>query len=176
MTVFTRRGADIEVQMSGLEIELLRDLTDQIAELLLPRATRATTISSDEESLIDWGIDGFSSTPPQDPALARLLPDAYRDDQAAASEHRRLTEQGLRERKVRHAEVMINSLAATPILLGPATGQSWLLTLTAVRLTVATRLQIVDDGDQGTGDPALIAIYHWLGYLQGELVDTLDSD
>ena len=37
------------------------------------------------------------------------------------------------------------------------------------------RLHIVDDGDEGTGDPAMQDIYDWLGYLQVMLVEAIDE-
>jgi hypothetical protein len=39
---------------------------------------------------------------------------------------------------------------------------------------LAARLQIEDDGDEGTGDDALLDLYDWLGYLQGTLVECLE--
>ena len=42
---------------------------------------------------------GTATVEPADPALARLLPSAHRDDDEVAAEFRRYTEQGLRARK-----------------------------------------------------------------------------
>src|SRR5215471_8482565 len=47
------------------------------------------------------------TSPPADPVLARLLPDAYRDDPEAAGEFRRYTEQGLRSDKVAAAQTVL---------------------------------------------------------------------
>ena len=47
---------------------------------------------------------------PDDPVLARLLPDAYPDDAAAAGEFRRYTESGLRSGKVAAARTVLDTL------------------------------------------------------------------
>ena len=44
------------------------------------------------------------------PVLARLLPDAYRDDTEAAGEFRRFTEQDLRSGKVAAARTVLDTL------------------------------------------------------------------
>src|SRR5262249_11403403 len=52
-----------------------------------------------------------SALPPDDPVLARLLPDAYPDDPAAAGEFRRYTESGLRSDKVAAARTVLDTLS-----------------------------------------------------------------
>jgi hypothetical protein len=52
--------------------------------------------------------------------------------------------------------------------------QSWLRTLTDLRLIVATRLQITEDGDEGIGDEVMLEVYEWLGYVQGTLLGCID--
>jgi hypothetical protein len=119
------------------------------------------------------GIGG-GEAPPLDPALARLLPDAYRDDRQAASEHRQLTELALVERKVANARILMSSLEQSMVQLDAGAVQSWLRTLTDLRLTIAARLQIETDDDIGVGDDAMLDLYDWLGYLQGTLVEELE--
>ncbi len=111
-------------------------------------------------------------------ALARLLPDAYRGDEEAASEHRRFTELGLVERKAANARAVILALESTAldsyeVRLDAATVQSWLRHLTDLRLVIAARLQIEEDGDEGTGDDAMLDLYDWLGWQQESLVGCL---
>lgn len=85
---------------------------------------------------------------PGDPALARLLPNAHRDDPEASAEFRRYTEQGLRERK-RHA------LETARLTLGREGGltlseqeeQAWLTALTDVRLVLAERMGLRTEED-----------------------------
>src|SRR5690606_21563571 len=50
---------------------------------------------------------------PQDPALLRLLPDAYRDAPDGAAEFRRLTEADLRASKTEHLRLLRAALQAS---------------------------------------------------------------
>jgi hypothetical protein len=138
-----------------------------------------------------------------DPALQRLLPNAYRDDAEAAAEFRRFTATGLTERKIANAQAVRAALAvdmaadddAAPdadrapdddrmapavggILLGGHSAQQWLSTITDLRLTIANRLGIESDDDEGRTDEAAMPLqesYYWLGELQEMIVQALDS-
>jgi hypothetical protein len=166
---FSRDGDTVHARLTTVESGMLRDLAEQLIVLLDDRAGAG----AGDALYAQLGIGGASSLP-RDPALARLLPDAYRGDDEAASEHRRLTERGLVDRKVANAQVVLASLEQREVRLDPGGVQSWLRTLTDLRLTIAARLQIEEDGDEGIGDDALLAVYDWLGYLQGTLVATID--
>ena len=72
-----------------------------------------------------------------------------------------------------NARTVIASLDGD-VSLDPAGVQAWLRHLTDLRLVLAARLQIEDDGDQGTGDERMLDLYDWLGYLQGTLVECLE--
>ena len=52
--------------------------------------------------------------------------------------------------------------------------QSWLRTLTDLRLVIAARLQIEEADDVGLGDENMLMLYDWLGYLQGTLVEVIE--
>ena len=182
MTPFEHSGAVITARLQGFEAELLGDLAGQLIVLLGQRAQRARAETEPHNDpaqasavalLAQLGIGGSGSVP-LDPALARLLPDAYRNDDAASTEHRRLTEMGLVERKIASANLVMATLTTDPIELIEQAAQSWLKTLTDLRLTLAARLHIEEDGDGGTGDEAMLDVYHWLGYLQGTLLDEIE--
>jgi hypothetical protein len=173
------RDGTISARFTGDEASTLRDLAGQLVTMLADRAAAAEPVDA---VLAAAGIGG-AETAPLDPALARLLPDAYRDDPAAASEHRRLTEHGLLERKSAAARALIESLGEAdgpvPVRLDAPAVQAWLRTLTDLRLAIAARLEIVEDGDEGRldddDDAALHAVYDWLGALQGMLLEVLDG-
>lgn len=175
MTPFSRTRKGVVARFTPGEAELLGDLAGQLVELLADRSAESS--DSGDLLLAQLGIGGGTSAP-LDPAVARLLPDAYRGDDEAASEHRHLTERGLIDRKVANAQAVIASLEAKTPTLTDAEVQSWLRTLTDLRLTIAARLEIEQDGDEGRietdSDFALQAVYDWLGYLQGTLVDAID--
>lgn len=142
------------------EAGLLADLARQVAQLVEGR-----------------GVTG------SDPALDRLLPDAYNDNDEHAAEFRRFTETELADGKVHNAGVVADSLAQTPgkkkvevSLDADATG-AWLRTLTDIRLTLAARVGIVDESEPHPRDESeemLLAIYEWLGYQLESLLQVID--
>lgn len=121
-----------------------------------------------------------------DPAVARLLPDAYPDDEEATREFRRLTGDDLLGRRAADAEVVLRTLgmdggaheqgdpdATLTIALGEDEALSWMRTLSAVRLVMATRLGIHSEDDHQPDDPRF-GIYDWIGYRLDGLVTALD--
>jgi len=179
---------------------ILRNLVSQVAELMGtaadPAAADPTAPGSPagqgtaapaepalsiEELAAAIGAAGPTS-PPEDPVLARLLPDAYRDDPEAAGEFRRYTEQGLRSGKVAAAQTVLDTLPARGghVRLGPEDAQAWLRALNDVRLAIGTVLGITEDYEEemeaaSWADPrsAYLEVYHWLGYVQDSLVRAL---
>lgn len=169
MIGFARDGAVVSARFTSDEAAILVDLASQLVQLLSERGGDATG----DLLFAQLGIGG-SAAAPLDPALARLLPDAYRGDMEAASDHRRLTERALVERKMAHARAFASTLEHHEVSLDGSAVQSWLRTLTDLRLAIAARLQIEFDGDEGD-DPATQALYDWLGYLQGTLIEVIDD-
>jgi len=140
------------------EVKILTDLATQFVDLIENRGETGS-----------------------DPALDRLLPDAYRDNADNAAEFRRFTEVDLATRKVRNARLVLATISAKPkkgtvtATLDPPAVQAWLRSLTDVRLTLASRLQIDQDGTLPAGtDDMAVAVYEWLGYLQESLVEAID--
>jgi Domain of unknown function (DUF2017) len=112
-----------------------------------------------------------------DPAVDRLLPEAYPDDAAAAAEFRTFTRSGLVERKLTNAGRVAATLpdeSGVSELTG-SDAQAWLRTLTDLRLVLATRLGIEEDGDDGAPDELLRAVYDWLAFLQDSLIAVLEE-
>jgi Domain of unknown function (DUF2017) len=127
---------------------------------------------------------GFSDNTelPDDPVLARLLPDAYRDDPDASGEFRRYTESGLRSGKAAAARTVLATLppAGGRIRLSEPEAQAWLRALNDVRLALGVRLEVTDDFDDQVAnmepdDPraSYIGVYQWLAFLQETLVRAL---
>jgi hypothetical protein len=122
------------------------------------------------------------ATPPDDPVLARLLPDGYREDAEAAGEFRRFTEQDLRSGKLAAARTVLDTLPEQggKIELSEQDAQIWLRALNDVRLALGVRLEITEDTagrsqDLDPADPrsAYLWVYDWLTYLQETLVRAL---
>jgi hypothetical protein len=119
---------------------------------------------------------------PDDPVLARLLPDAYSDDPQASAEFRRYTEESLRSSKINSAQAVLASLPAGggDVVLSEPECQQWLRSLNDVRLALGVRLGITEEDEDLTenlsvNDPrsAYIWVYQWLAYLQDSLIESL---
>ena len=177
MTPFSKTAdGALVVGFSAVESDIIADLAAQIAGMLAPLAA-----SDDTDPLFELvGIGGRSEIDP-DPALARLLPDAYGDDSEASSDFRALTERSLASRKVANARVVIATLEREDgrVQLSAAEAQSWLRTLSDIRLTIAARLGIEKDGDEGATDSdaavALHDLYDWLAFVTESLLDALED-
>jgi Domain of unknown function (DUF2017) len=208
---FRRSRGKVSARFSASQAVILRNLVSQVAELMGGAAAhpgaadsgmadagaagpgtagpeaghgpagRGEPDLSPADLAAMLGATGPTS-PPQDPVLARLLPDAYRDDPEAAGEFRRYTEQDLRSGKVAAAQTVLATLPAEggQVRLGPEDAQAWLRALNDVRLAIGTVLGITEDYEDeleaaSWADPrsAYLEVYHWLGYLQDSLVRAL---
>ena len=203
---FRGRTRGVEVHLDPGERQLLRHLLEQLDDLLDDgRPASADPLVAivgfdlsmsdlDKPELEVSDPDG-SSEPGQDPALARLLPDANREDPQVAAEFRRYTEGGLRARKRANARTAAAALAgAGPVLLGAEEAGALLTSLTDVRLVLAERLGLRTDEDAAElhreltlraaraeagagadGWAAVAAIYDILTWWQESLVAALSS-
>jgi len=149
---FRRRGDDLLLDLPEHEARLLGDLVAQLVTVL----------------------EGGDA---DDPAVARLLPSAYPDDEEAAAEFRRFTSDDLTARKLANARRVLDDLAPPAAeRLDQAAQQSWLRTLTDLRLVLGSRLGVTADGPAPSDDPQVMVmhdVFDWLGYLQESLVQTL---
>jgi hypothetical protein len=123
----------------------------------------------------------IQQAPAGDPALGRLLPHAYPDDPPAQEEFRRLTGADLTARKAANARVIAEALGPghwpREVVLEPAESGRWLRALTDIRLVLADRLDVDDDGiPPAYADEGMFAVYDWLGGVQDSLVRALDTE
>jgi len=170
-------GPGVALQLEEVEVALLLSLAAQMIHFIAPVPT-----AEDADPLATLvGIDPTATTP-EDPALGRLLPDAYLDDPEAAGEFRRFTERGLRESKVAHAMAVQAALTAGhgDVEIDGDGLPAWLGFLNDTRLTLGTRLDISEDNhdelaDLPDDDPrsGLFQVYDWLTFLQESIVQRL---
>lgn len=115
-----------------------------------------------------------------DPAIARMLPDAYPDDAEASAEFRRFTAPGLVDRKVKNSDTMLATLSSAietgEVRLSASEAQAWLRSLTDIRLTLASRLGIEFDEQPPSDDTVLQGLYDWLGFIQNSLIEAIDLE
>ena len=197
---FRRRGSGTHVRYAAhldpLERATVAGLMDQVRDLLEPAAVAAeggddfssivaglgmgVTVAAEDQAELD------ASGAERDPALDRLLPTANRQDDEAAAEFRRLTEQGLRQRKA-------SALAAAADLvrrgdklrLDRSEARTMLVALTDVRLVLGERMGLRTDDDVAIleavaeelddDDPLgyALSVYDFLTWLQETLASAL---
>jgi uncharacterized protein DUF2017 len=196
---FRRSGRGAErryvATLDADEREVVASLMDQVHDLLEPPGQPVTgdTVFDDLVAGLGLGstegagaaeVEGLAD---RDPALERLLPSANREDDAAATEFRRLTEGGLRHRKATAlaASAAALRLDADKVALDEAQARAFLTALTDVRLVLGERLDLRTDEDLqlleqaasslDPDEPLLhaLALYDFLTWLQETLADAL---
>jgi hypothetical protein len=186
------RGARAErgvlVSLAEHERGILVQLLQQLDELLDDGSPAS------EDPLAQ--LTGMSELPPDqpvptpdDPAVARLLPEGA-PDPGLAQEYRRLTEFGLRARKRGAARTAAEALRRPePVLLHQDEALSLLKAMTDVRLVLGERLELRTDEDaeqlheklRGLGEPqspewlSTAAIYEILTMWQEYLVQAVSK-
>lgn len=149
-----RRGG-FELRIPADERELLRSLGPQLRVVLT-----------------------HPPTPGEEPdaAVERLFPVAYPDDEDRQTEYRLLV----------HDELLSSHLGALAVLEETADADrldedqlaAWMRAVNDVRLVLGTRLEVTEDGDERPLDPSdprtpAFAVYDYLTYLQGEIIEAL---
>ena len=177
------RGGGVRAGLAPAEASLLRSLVGQVITLIAPDGPPRT--QDEPDGLPAWddlaALDAQLTTP-DDPVLARLLPDGYRDDPEAAGEFRKYTESGLRSAKQQAAQEMLDTLpeAGGKFQLTHDQAHAWLKALNDVRLALGVRLGVTEEFEEQWGrlrddDPqwAAYEVYAWLGAVQESLVQAL---
>jgi len=202
------RDGGVRVSISAGEAQLLRTLVVPVMQLLTDDRGRTNAApgpgrdeagrgepgrgeaGSDEPGSDEAGVfdelermfDDREPETPEDPVLARLLPDAYRDDPKAAGEFRRYTESSLREAKKYFAQTLLDTLPANGgrVELTGDQARDWMRALNDVRLSFGVRLEVTEDFEEQLAaldpeDPKFAAfeVYGWLGAVQESLVQAL---
>lgn len=205
MAGFRHTSGGATARFAAGQAAIIRDLVGQLVELvggdaeaddaaLGPEDVAAASQRWREDGQVGAdelaAMTGMTDSPeladdaelPDDPVLARLLPDAYSDDPEASGEFRRYTEPGLRSGKAAAARTVLATLPPSGgrVRLTEPEAQAWLRALNDVRLALGTRLGVTDDfdeqvADMGTDDPRspYVGVYQWLAYLQESLVQAL---
>jgi hypothetical protein len=177
------RGGHVTVALDAHEVMVVRSACEQLGELFESRESQDVVNGTPPIEVIPGVLDPFADsgpkTRPDDPALARLLPDAYPDDVDATGEFRRYSEADVLAFKRANLRTMLSTLGEgeEPIRLGPDQVRSWMYAINDLRLTIGTRLEL-EEGYVETmaalppEDPRLplFYLYEWLSALQDGLV------
>jgi hypothetical protein len=138
----------VRLSLNASEQLLLRDLLDDLEPLLAD---------------------------PDDPAVRRLFPPAYSDDESD-EQYRSLVRDQLVNGRAKALATMRNTLAGETIDLEQA--DEWLRALNDLRLVLGTRLDVSEEIDYEQIDLEEprgrdLAVYGYLAWLQEQLVDAL---
>lgn len=189
MTYTFRAGPDrtIQADLQPPVAQLLVQLFGEMIELLGPDEPPAAPASADplavELGLDDLGVEQPGAEIPADPALARLFPNAYPEDEQASAEFRRYTEGDLRSAKqdrIRRALETLGDGQGGKFDLTEEQALCWLGALNDLRLVLGARFGLSDDGQEPGADlppedpmQILVPAYYYLGYLQESLLEAL---
>lgn len=182
---FERTGdGRFTVTLDEVERGLITSLATQVLDLVTPPHSAA---SDDPLAAIVGSMDEPVAAP-DDVALARLFPDAYREDPESAQDFRRFTEHDLRLEKCARARRVQESVVTsdegdTTFIFDEESALIWLGFLNDVRLILGTRLGISEDWQEGlesmsVSDPriGLFHLYDWLTYIQETLIQSVTGD
>ncbi len=144
-----RRAEQIRVQLADSESHLLAGLIDDFAAML-------------------------KQVDDADPAMQRLYPDGYSDDDEASAEFRRLVAADLTMARVGRLQTCRAELpdGSGTICLNDEAADRWLRVLNDLRLTLGVRLGVTEEDELDSADP-VANIYHWLSAVQDLLVRQL---
>jgi hypothetical protein len=161
----------LTLKLDAAEQGVLSQLFDQMAELLNDPDSQTNS-----DPLAQMLNMSGSTQISDDPALARLFPDGYSDDEHSSADFRRFTEQDLRAQKVSALATVRGTLAdwTGKAAITNQQAQDWLKAINDLRLVLGTRLEITNEveTDFEANDPG-IHLYNYLTYLQGTLIDAL---
>ena len=143
------RTGDYEIRLSAEERDLLRGLVPRMREVL---------------------------TDNTDPVLERLFPVAYPEDEQRQAEYGVLVRGELLDSHVAALGTLEETIDAER--LDEEQVLAWMRALNQVRLVLGMRLEVTEEGDERPADPsdpraAAFAIYDYLTWLQGEIIDAL---
>ncbi|MEO7130492.1 MAG: DUF2017 domain-containing protein [Dermatophilaceae bacterium] len=203
---FLPEGNLLVAVLDDLERTMVSGLMEQTRILLSPDteltgdafadlvASMGVSLSADQptdDDATSGHPDPSAGFADRDPALDRLLPTAHRGDDEIAAEFRRLTEEGLRQRKSANLDVALQQLAAAAddrVVLDHAQAAAFLMALTDVRLLLGERMGMRTEEDAralhdametvADDDPLgyVMAWYDFLTWLQESLTQALMGD
>ncbi|MBW8729451.1 MAG: DUF2017 domain-containing protein [Terrabacter sp.] len=191
---FLREEDDYVALLEPTERTVLLGLMQQTRLLLSPEieptgdafddlvASMGLSLSAADQQTDSTSLDD------RDPALDRLLPTAHRGDDEIAAEFRRLTEEGLRQRKSGNLDVAlacVDGAVGNRVVLDESQAPAFLMALTDVRLLLGERMGMrteedaealhaaMDDIDDDDPLGYAMAWYDFLTWLQETLTQAL---
>ena len=120
---------------------------------------------------------GVSQLDAGEPTLYRLFPPAHANDDAANEDYARLVGPALVDGKLRALAELERTAHATR--LDEEELGAWLGALESLRLALGTQLDVTEATygalDAADPDAPRLALYHWLSWLQEEVVQAMSA-
>jgi hypothetical protein len=208
MRGFHRIPQGVTAEFDVMQAGVLRRLATDIEDLMVQRSQDENpgaghpSVDGTQDPLEALFADftAGATDRPDDPVLARLLPDGYTgpapgeaahvndpnfDLASAAADFRRFTESDLRNGKTANARLIRGSLppAGGDVLLDDEQAACWLSGLNDMRLALGTTLEVGPDTEREYArlDPLSsrarrLYLYFWLGVLQETLLDAISAN
>lgn len=195
---FLRERDHFVAHLDATERTVLSGLMQQTRLLLSPEIEATGDVFDDLAASIGLAPepgDAASDQPDhperRDPALDRLLPTAHRGDDQVAAEFRRLTEEGLRQRKSGNLDAAVRALdvpVGDRVELDQGQAPAFLMALTDVRLLLGERMGMRTEEDAEALHAAMeevddddplgyaMAWYDFLTWLQETLTQAVLGD
>lgn len=159
MPELNRTGAGITLALDEQEAGILRELAKEMLLLL------------------------EADIPRSDDVLQRLFPRAYEDEEEQRS-YEELIGEELRAAKRDALRKVTDALGPTgpvEVELSESDADEWLRFLNDVRLAIGTRLEVDEKKMERPFDPSdpeapALSVLHWLGWLQGSMLEELNAD
>lgn len=126
------------------------------------------------EALLSGEADEIDPVTGVDPALARLYPDGYADDDQAAAEFRELVGADLASERTGRLQACRAELpiGGGTMTLDEEAGDRWIRVLNDVRLVLGVRLEVSEEVELDPDQPSS-TLYYWLNEVQEILVHHL---
>lgn len=201
MKPWRRKGERFVTKVDRHEAALLRTLIDQVRALLADREAEAPR----DELAELTGIRTGPSTPPDNPVLARLLPDFHRLDRPdepdssdsssgdqpgtedeidyrdSAAALRSLHEPELVDTKMSVAAMVLETVPENGggISVDAESAECWLAALNDVRLALGTLIGVTEEMPEQLppDDPRAqqLNVYHWVTWMQDSLLQAMGA-
>jgi hypothetical protein len=179
-----RRGDDVVLSLATEEVGVLTTLAQQTLELV---GAGPAESSPDPLERALGAVPTDATAVPDDPALARVFPAAYADDDEASAEFRRLMTGDLQREKAEALRAVLAALPGTPpqravtIRLSTDDAERWLGAVNDIRLVLGVRADVQEDmsaylEELRPDDPRLplLVAYDFLTFLQQSMLEAID--
>jgi Domain of unknown function (DUF2017) len=118
----------------------------------------------------------LSEQDPEDPAIRRLFPSAFLDDEKAAADFDSVVRDDLMEQRLAAIETLERTVGSDR--LSEEELSAWLASVNDLRLVLGVRLAVTEEStpDEFGGDPETeqaYGLYAYLSYLEEEMVEAL---